>query len=329
MSNQKSAATPAKKKPSPQVTPTSINVYESFTTKPPELDFAFCGLLTGSVGALVSPGGTGKSMLAFNIAIAVATGRDLTGGALDIQHTGKVTYLNAEDDEAVLRNRLYSIGQYLSPEIRNMAADSFSVRSLKGINGGWLLDDSGKENQMAIDCLLTESDGQRLVILDTLRRFHLADENSSGQMSHLLAILENVAKKTGCTYLFLHHANKYAATNGYGDQQAASRGSSVLVDNARYQANLVGMTVSEAHEFHIPKEEVWKYVKFVGTKVNYKEKGGETWLYRNNGGVLTRANIGGNDDAHLSLLDTLPENESINEASEFEEGNYEIKNSPW
>lgn len=330
MSKAKAVVTNSPKKQPQQVTPISIDVLESFTTKPPELDFVFCGLLTGSVGALVSPGGTGKSMLALNIALAVATGYDLTGGALDVLHTGKVTYLNSEDDYAVLRSRLYSIGKFLSPEIQNVAAESFSMRSLKGENGGWLLDDSGKENQQAIDCLLKESDGQRLVILDTLRRFHLADENSSGQMSHLLSVLENVAKKTGCTFLYLHHSPKYASINGFGDQQAASRGSSVLVDNARYQANLVGMTVSEAHEFHIPKEEVWKYVKFVGTKVNYKAKGGETWLYRDHGGVLTRANVNTNNDVQQPLLPIASDFEPTEEpAKAIKGGNYEVKNFTW
>ena len=36
-----------------------------------------------------------------------------------------------------------------------------------------------------------------------------------------------------------------------GDAQQASRGSSVLTDNARFQGNLVGMSQGEAKEFDV------------------------------------------------------------------------------
>lgn len=271
------------------VAPTYIDVFDCFTNPPPELDFAFAGLLAGSVGALVAPGGTGKSMLALNIALAVATGFDLTGGRLHVTNTGKVTYLSAEDDIPVIKNRVYHLGKHLNSEIRHLAGDNFFVGSLRGESEAYLLDSNGNEHKLGIDCLIRACEGQRLVILDTLRKFHHADENNSGHMSRLLSILEYIAKLTGCSFLIIHHTNKSATTNGNGDKQGASRGSSVLVDNIRYQANLLTMSEIEACENGILSEDAWRYVKYVETKVNYKVKSGDTWLVKKDGGVLVKA----------------------------------------
>lgn len=78
--------------------------------------------------------------------------------------------------------------------------------------------------------------------MDTLRRFHQEDENNSAAMSKVIGKLEGIAADTGCSIIFLHHSNKGAATMGVGDIQQASRGSSVLVDNIRWQSYLAGMT---------------------------------------------------------------------------------------
>lgn len=58
----------------------TVDLANCFETEPPPLDFLIPGFLSGDVGALVSPGGSGKSFLALNIAVATSTGHDLTGG---------------------------------------------------------------------------------------------------------------------------------------------------------------------------------------------------------------------------------------------------------
>lgn len=269
----------------------TMDLSNCFETEPPSLDFVIPGFLSGDVGALVSPGGSGKSFLALNIAVATSTGHDLTSGALGVTSTGKVTYLNAEDAPDALRRRLHALGQFLSPDVRGEMIECMTIKSLRGLNC-WLLDETGRENAKAVDWLLNEAKDQRLVILDTLRRFHLGDENSSGQMAHLLGILESIASQTGASFLFLHHTNKSAATNGNGGEQGASRGSSVLVDNARYQANLTTMTPQEAQKLGIQEERRRWYVKFQTSKCNNAEPNEEIWLFRNTGGILTRADFG-------------------------------------
>ncbi len=54
-----------------------INILTALSQKPENLDFVLPGLVAGTVGALVSPGGSGKSALALQIAALVAGGPDL------------------------------------------------------------------------------------------------------------------------------------------------------------------------------------------------------------------------------------------------------------
>lgn len=52
----------------------TIDVQAAFENDPPALDFVWPGFLAGTVGALVAPGGAGKSFWALEAAMAVAGG---------------------------------------------------------------------------------------------------------------------------------------------------------------------------------------------------------------------------------------------------------------
>ena len=74
----------------------ALDIMAAFTNEPPELDFVLPGFLAGSVGALFSPGATGKSFLVLEAAMGVAC--SVAGGdLLNLQpgHTGRVIYLGS------------------------------------------------------------------------------------------------------------------------------------------------------------------------------------------------------------------------------------------
>ncbi len=54
-----------------------INILEAFAAAPPPLDYVLPNMVAGTVGALVSPGGAGQSMLALQLAAQIAGGPDL------------------------------------------------------------------------------------------------------------------------------------------------------------------------------------------------------------------------------------------------------------
>lgn len=258
----------------------ALDLMAAFTELPPPIDYVLPNMVAGTVGALVSPGGAGKSMLILQLAAQIAGGPDLLGvGELS---TGPVVYLPAEDPPAAIHHRLHALGAHLTADQQRVVANDLLIEPLIG----------KCPNIMAsewFDGLKRAAEGRRLMVLDTLRRFHIEEENASGPMAQVIGRMEAIAADTGCSIVFLHHANKGAAMMGNGDQQQASRGSSVLVDNIRWQSYLSGMTQSEAEEWGVDNNQRGYFVRYGVSKANYGTPFDECWFRRHEGGVLKPA----------------------------------------
>lgn len=263
----------------------AIDILQAFEQEPPKLDFILPGLLSGTVGGIVSPGGAGKSMLAIELSMLVTTGHDLSGFGGGVERPlGKVVFLAAEDPEDAIRHRLHGLGQHIDQDMRQAFAVGFEIEPLAGMQA-----DICREDWLAfVDSM---AKGRRLMFLDTLRRFHLLNENDSGEMAQLIGILEGIARRTGCAMVFLHHASKAAAMGGMGDMQQASRGSSVLVDNIRWQAYLAGCSKDEAKKIGIDEDQRGYFVRAGVSKQNYGPPVADIWMRRIEGGVLVPANL--------------------------------------
>ena len=130
--------------------------------------------------------------------------------------------------------------------------------------------------------------------IDTLSRIHALDENSNGNMAHLVAVLEHVAATTGASVLYLHHVSKGSAREGQTDQQQAARGASALIDNARWCGYVARMTEDEAKRLSdrphdrqpIGNERRSYFVRFGVSKQNYDATPLDRWYMRHSGGVL-------------------------------------------
>lgn len=258
--------------------PTRLSLADAFSKPPPPLDFVLPGMLAGTVGSLVSPGGVGKSYVALEWAVLVATGVNLMG--LDFNaKCGRVVMLCAEDPADALQHRLHALGKHLDIEARRQMDENVDIFPLVGHPFDLM-------KQSCFDWALECATGKRLMLIDTLRRIHVADENDGGEMAILLGQMERITARTGCSILFLHHTTKAATLNGQGDMQQASRGSSVLTDNIRWQAFLSGMTKEEAKEHSLPDQERGRFVRFGIPKRNYGAPMPDLWLERGDGGVL-------------------------------------------
>jgi len=261
----------------------AIDSRRAFEEIPPPMDFVLPGLLAGTVGAIISPGGAGKSMLALELAILVATGFDISGfGQGEDRHTGKVAFLAAEDPEISIYHRLHAIGKYLDSNAQEIVHEDIEIEALCGT----AIEIMQPESLAMVESFATN---RRLLFLDTLRRFHGLDENSSSEMAMLMSILEGIAKRTSCTILFLHHASKAAAMGGMGDIQQASRGSSVLTDNVRWQMYLSTCSKAEAEGLEIDESMRKYFVRAGVSKQNYGLPTPDIWLRRAEGGVLVPA----------------------------------------
>lgn len=262
----------------------SIDILRAFENKPPELDFVLPGMIAGTVGGIISPGGAGKTMFMLQVAAQIAGGNPTLG--LGDLKTGGVVYLAAEDPLPTLLHRIHGIGQITLAKLWEEVASNLVIDALTGFS-------ANIEDPQWQEFIKTLATGRRLLVLDTLRRFHQMDENDSGAMSRLLSFLEYVTKETGCSIVFAHHASKSAALAGVGDVQQAARGSSVLTDNVRWQSFLVGMSKQESSLLRDPfigtnciGKDRSNYVRFGVSKSNYGPPIQEKWYRRGRGGVL-------------------------------------------
>ena len=266
----------------------NINVWSLVSqVEPRKLDFVLPGLLAGSVGAIVAPGGVGKSWVAAQLLLQIATGKDVLG--LGEMKTGPVSYLNAEDPTQILEWRMWHLLQRLGPAASALQPTPdqparFHLAALMGY-APRLLDAAGNRVEEWIEYVKSWAYGRRLIVLDTLRKFHGADENASGPMTALTQVLDEIARDTGAAVLFCHHSNKLAMSEGKGDEAGASRGSSALVDNIRWQWNVVRMSAAEAKCFGVQDESRKRWMKICGAKANYGEDTGDLWLYKGANGV--------------------------------------------
>jgi RecA-family ATPase len=250
----------------------------------PKLDFVLPNFIAGNLGAIISPGGTGKSMLALQMGILISCGVDIGGISPFQLPIGKVIFLPAEDPEESFIHRLNDLGTFLTPNHREVLYKNLTIQPLIG-NGPDILDDRWllRFYDLALD--------HRLMFMDTFRRFHNEDENNSSIMAKVLTRLERVALETKCAIIFLHHSSKSSAVNATADQQQAARGSSVITDNCRWQSFLVKMSEAEAKKYNIEDENRHKYIRFGVSKSNFGEPYQDIWLERQHGGVLRRATL--------------------------------------
>ena len=276
-----------------------LNITNIYNTELPPLDFVFNGLKGKTIGFISSAGGTGKSMLALHLAFSLA---DITKTynfepiITKDTHRGRVTYLSLEDPQDVLEHRIKAISQYIMSKHKNYNIledinQNLAIYPLYGKD--FTLAKNTKNGIIIRDAeyktLLKIGEISRLIIIDTFRRLHDADENDNGTMSEILKVLENVCNTTGTTILLLHHQNK-SAINEKNNHQTAMRGASALVDNARLVINLNTLSEKEAEANGIQEERRKEYVKVNYAKVNYAKHIDDFVLARLGKGVLDLCN---------------------------------------
>lgn len=204
----------------------NIDLARAYSEPPPPLDFVAHGILTGTVAILASPGGSGKSWLALQLAHAVAAadvpGADVLGLLPPAASAGPVLYISLEDPAVVLRHRLWTCSFHYKQEILDACIERLTIQDVTTS-----AIDLAQPTHLA--ALERACSGMRLVIIDTLSRAHSVDENDNAAMANFLRSLEIVAARTGAAILVLHHTRKGAAS----DDQEAVRGASAIVNNAR------------------------------------------------------------------------------------------------
>ena len=269
-----------------------INIVDTIFQEPENLDFILKGFEVGTIGILTGQGNTGKGFLSLMLSFAIADTTEKLNFLDLVVNRGKVGFLTAEDKESVLKHRVHNIGQYLYRAINNDNSvinsinENFEIVSLYG-TGVKVYDPNSKNDYTTskwINYITKFAENKKLVVIDTLRRFHTAEENSSGEMSEVLNVFEKISKKTGTAFLLIHHTNKAGAKAS--DEQTSSRGSSAIIDNARYQIAMATMSKEQCAKYGIKEDDRKWYVQVDIPKANYTAPIEKKWLKRLGGGVL-------------------------------------------
>ena len=155
----------------------------------------------------------GKSLLALDLAVAVAAGVPcLRRFAAD--EPGPVLLFAAEDAGHIVRARLQGIA--------SAAGARFDALDIAVIDVPALRLDHRADRQRLIETV--ERIRPRLVVLDPLVRLHGVDENTVAEVAPILGFLRDIQRRFEAAVLLVHHARK----SGAARPGQALRGSSEL-----------------------------------------------------------------------------------------------------
>ena len=159
-------------------------------------------------------GGTGKSLLALQLAVAVAADTRWIGH--DVAK-GRAIFLSAEDDDDELHRRLDDI---LRAEGRTYdAVAGLTMRSLAGEDALLAIEGQVKLLQTALFAELearAEADAPALIVIDTLADVYPSNENDRAKVRQFIGILRGLAIKRRCAVVLLAHPSLTGLSNGTG-----------------------------------------------------------------------------------------------------------------
>ncbi len=179
-------------------------------------------LAPGRPAILAAYGGSGKTWLACDLALAVAGRGDVLGGAWSVGHRGAVLHLNYEMSHPSLIDRYQRLARGRGQSIAEAQLHVSSRHHL----GALAMTDADFAARL-IDTI--RGTGAVLVVIDSLRAAMPGIDENSSDARRYLDVLLGVSDATGATVLVIHHEGK-PPTQGSRDTVLRLRGSSALVD---------------------------------------------------------------------------------------------------
>ena len=240
-------------------------------------------LLRGHLSLLVAPAGVGKSTHGIARAVAIATGRDLTG---EVVHEPVRTWIyNAEDDDDELKRRLGAV-------LQHHAVPFDDIRGRLALNSGAdrpLLFARADRKELVIRqpdvdaCIaqIREHD-IGLFVVDPFIETHEVDENSNRQIKIVAGMYREVARSANCAVLLVHHTAKppQGSSDGHAGNMNTARGASALVGVARVVETLFPMSERDAEEVGVSDNDRHLYLRLDGAKANLGPTRSEPAWYR-------------------------------------------------
>lgn len=232
-------------------------------------------LLYNDVTTIGGRGGSGKSLLGWQIVASVATGRALAWWPAP-ERARKVLVISGEDDVNEIERRVSAACQAMGIK-RSDLGDNFMVWSKRNIRLAMKDTKTGAVSRTKLWQGIrwaVENLDVGLIVMDPLVKVSSGfDESSNDDMDRVYGIIRDLTVGYQCAALTIDHFAK----GGTGGDQASIRGASAKVDAARVAATLTAMTEKEFNDLKPPRPRE-AYVLYVDPKQNYARKTGGHWL---------------------------------------------------
>ena len=242
-------------------------------------------LLRSQLTLRVAPGGVGKSTLSLEEAVAVATGRELTGEP--VHESAPAWVYNNEDDSDEMRRRLAAILQCWDVPLGEVRGGRLAMNS--GADRPLLV---AKADRAGNVVRLPDVDGciehiQRhaigLLVVDPFVETHEVSENANEQIKAVAAMFRDIARQGACAVMLVHHTAKppQGSSDGHAGNMNSARGASALTGVARVVQTLFGMSGKDAEACGVDEEDRHRYVRLDDAKANMGPPGMATrWFQR-------------------------------------------------
>ena len=233
--------------------PAEVDLFEPIPPRP----FVFNRLyVAGFVTGTAATGGLGKTSVVDVEVISMALGRDLLDAGRPLRAgPQRVLVLQLEDDITEFRRRHRAIFEHYRLTREDFELYRDNLMAIFDSDGAMkLLRRVGPElrrDEAAIEHLqeLIADHQATVVTIDPLVSLHEAEENITGEMQQLLAVLRAIARDNGACVHYLHHTRK-----GGTDTADAMRGAVSLRDGSRALRMLTRMSTEEAKQLNIDEK---------------------------------------------------------------------------
>ena len=217
------------------------------------------------ISGLLAQGAGGKTALRIAQALALATGRQITGEHVFLRC--RVLIVSLEDNLDELRRRVRAARLH----------HGISAEDLKGWFFLWAPAGSKVAEQREGSRAVVPGELERLlrteiierqidlVMIDPLVKAHGCEENDNTAIDAVAIILARLAADLNCAVDTLHHERKGAADAGDSNR---GRGASSFRDAARLLYTVTGMTDAEREQFGLTEAERRSLIRLDSAKVN-------------------------------------------------------------
>jgi hypothetical protein len=242
-------------------------------------------MMRGHITMTAAGPGVGKTTLAVEEAVSLASGIDFLG--FGITQKCRVAIINNEESRDELERRIEATCKHFKVPLEAIA-DSLFLYS--GVDAEKIIvataDRNGKVTSTVYTARLREeilSLKLDVVILDPFVQIHYVEESSNEQISRVLVQVRamGIGDEHRAAIHIVHHTRKAPPGNSTqaGDMQAA-RGASSMGGEAHFFFTLTDMSDEDGEKLNIIEEERNKYIRLDDAKAKMGPAGKVRWFQR-------------------------------------------------